>query len=166
MSQLSERRANYYKGLVVVPALSHRAKWTTFFFNLGVAFVLFIVCLTSIYNFLYRVNGYDKIVMSVGGITTGILSIWLITRGLSRFHRLRTLRYKLKQKGQITEARLIGKQERELAHNPYYTIYYQFRPDFCLSQEDVSHQLYTLPIGAKLIVRYLPENPQIAFLEN
>lgn len=162
----SSEKKTYYQGLLIVHALSTRAKWSTFFFNLGVAFVLLLVCFTSIHNYFFEAKGIDKIVMLLGGITTGILATWLIYRGLSRFVRQRFLRQKLISEGKMTAAKLIGKQEREVADAPYYTIFFQFHPDFCLRQEDVPLNLYQLPIGSKLTVRYLSEDPKIAFLED
>ncbi len=74
------------------------------------------------------------------------------------------LRKKLDSQGVQVEATVVGHKVEEYEDEPnIYIVYYQFRPDFMVKYTDFTEdkRFFNTPLGGKLSVRYLPENPEI-----
>jgi hypothetical protein len=74
------------------------------------------------------------------------------------------LRQKLDTQGIQVQATVVGHEVEEHEGNPnVFIVYYQFRSDFVVKYADFTtdKRFFSMPVGGKLSVRYLPENPEI-----
>ncbi len=74
------------------------------------------------------------------------------------------IRQKLETQGTQVQVTVVGHEVEEHEDNPNVFVFsYQFRPDFVVKYADFTtdKRFFSTPVGGKLSVRYLPENPEI-----
>ncbi|MCS7036878.1 MAG: hypothetical protein RMJ33_08855 [Saprospiraceae bacterium] len=69
----------------------------------------------------------------------------------------------LRQRAAQTKATIVGREKVERTEDNLLYVFYQFHSNFVMRFQDsaVNPQFYPLPVGSKITVYYLPENPEV-----